>query len=347
MPRRTAWGQRATGLLLEHWFRPSPSPWAQLLRPLSWLYDALRRLAAWRQRRKPALTLRTPVIVVGNFVVGGAGKTPSVISIVEALQAHGYRPGVISRGFGRRASDPAPVLATSTAAEVGDEPLLIHRRTAAPCWVGRRRAVVATALLAAHPEVDVLVSDDGLQHVALRRDIEVIVVDDRGFGNGLLLPAGPLREPAPAATTHRQLVLYNAAAASTALPGHAAARRLSTAQPLADWQRQRPGTSIALAALRGRALLAVAGVAAPERYFAGLEAAGLEITRCPLPDHDDFRTLPWTADTADVIVTEKDAVKLDPAVVGAVRVWVARLDFDLPPEFVRHLLQLLGHGDRT
>lgn len=347
MPRRTGWGQRAAELLLDHWFRPSPSRWAQVLRPLSWLYDALRRIAAWRQRHRPSLPLRTPVIVVGNLVVGGAGKTPSVISIVEALQARGWHPGVISRGFGRRASAPAPVLARSTAAEVGDEPLLIQRRTAAPCWVGRERAAVATALLAAHPEVDVLVSDDGLQHLALRRDIEVIVIDERGFGNGLLLPAGPLREPAPVATTPRQLVLYNAAAASTALPGHRAVRRLSVVQPLADWQMQQPGTTIALAALQGRALLAVAGVAAPERYFSGLEAAGLQITRCALPDHDDFSTLPWDANTADVIVTEKDAVKLDPAAVGGVRVWVARLDFELAPEFVRHLLQLLGHGNRT
>jgi tetraacyldisaccharide 4'-kinase len=347
MPRRRTWGQRAADLLLDHWFRPVPSAMAQTLRPLSWLYDVLRRLDAGHQQHLPMVPIRVPVIVVGNLIVGGAGKTPTVIAIVQLLQARGFHPGVISRGYGGRASNMQAVQAGSAAADVGDEPLLIQRRTAAPCWVGRERVRVAAALLEAHPEVDVLVSDDGLQHLALRRDIEVVVFDERGIGNGLMLPAGPLREPMPKAVSAGRLVLYNAVAPSTDLPGHRAVRHLTSVQRLADWQAQRPGTTNDLAALRGRPLLAVAGVAAPERFFTGLESVGLQITRCALPDHDDFSALPWTPESPDVIVTEKDAVKLGPAADGEVRVWVARLDLELAPAFVRQLLQLLGHGDRT
>jgi tetraacyldisaccharide 4'-kinase len=285
------------------------------------------------------------VVVVGNLIVGGAGKTPTVMAVVDLLKGHGLHPGVISRGHGRRASDVREVGADSQASEVGDEPLLIHRRTGVPCWVGRDRPEVGCGLLAAHPEVDVLVSDDGLQHLRLKRDIEIIVFDERGAGNGLVLPAGPLREDLPERLSDHGLVLYNAAGPSTRLPGELLQRSLGDAVPLQSWLARKDAGRVPLADLRGRRLLAVAGIAAPERFFAALEAAGLSIDRLALPDHHDFATLPWSDQDSEVLVTEKDAVKLDASRAGGSRVWVVGLDFVLPPASCRRLLQLLGHED--
>ena len=286
---------RAEALLAQHWWQPQPSAMAQLLRPWSWLY---RALAGWQRRRQRPQALPVPVIVVGNFIVGGAGKTPTVIALVQALSAAGWHPGVISRGYGRRDAGAREVAARDPVVDVGDEPLLIRRRTAVPVWVGRDRVAAARALCARHPEVDVIVSDDGLQHHALPRRAEWVVFDERGAGNGLLLPAGPLREPLP-----------------KSLP--------------------------ALAHLRGRPLLAAAGLAAPEKFFAMLEQVGLTITRLPLPDHHDYATLPWPADTAEVVTTEKDAVKIDPAHIGATQVWVVPLDLALPASLVGELMSWL------
>jgi tetraacyldisaccharide 4'-kinase len=330
-------GQRAEALLARHWWRATPSLFSQCLRPLAALYGLLAVRPAGNGARQP---LPVPVLVVGNLIVGGAGKTPSVIALVQALQASGQRPGVVSRGHGRRGSDVQEVLAHSPAAEVGDEPLLIRRRTGAPVWVGRERVAAARALCAAHPQVDVLVSDDGLQHRALPRAAELLVFDERGVGNGLLLPAGPLRQPMPAVLQPHQRVLYNAPAASTPLTGALALRGPGPAWALEDWLRGHP--PIALAALRGRPLLAVAGIAAPERFYAMLEAAGLKLRRLPLPDHFDYATLPWPAGTAEVVTTEKDAVKLDPGRLGATRVWVVGLDFRLPPPLLDDLLRLIS-----
>jgi biopolymer transport protein ExbD len=196
---------------------------------------AARRLA-YRRGWRLAHAAPVPVVVVGNLVAGGAGKTPTVIALVQAMRAAGRHPGVVSRGFGRHGEATLAVAADSAATAVGDEPLLIRRRSGAPVWVGRRRIDAARALCAAHPEVDVLVADDGLQHLALARQAEIIVFDERGAGNGRLLPAGPLREPLPAAVPPRACVLYNAPAATTALPGALARRRLAGVLPLAAWR---------------------------------------------------------------------------------------------------------------
>ena len=185
-----------------------------------------------------------------------------------------------------------------------------------------------------------IVADDGLQHLALARDVEVLVFDERGAGNGWLLPAGPLREPLPRALAPRQLVLYNAAAPSTPLPGSLARRRLAGATPLDAWWRGAPPDAQALAALRGRAVWAAAGMAQPARYFDMLRAAGLDVTPLALPDHHDYATLPWP-DGVDVLVTEKDAVKLAPERCGASRVWVVALDFEPDADFTARLLALL------
>lgn len=329
---------RLQALLLRHWWRPQPSLLSQLLRPWAALYGLLAR--AQRTRAMPQRA-PVPVLVVGNVVVGGAGKTPTVIALVRALQARGHRPGVLSRGYGRQDDGARAVAPGDAAAEVGDEPLLIQRHTGAPVWVGRERIAVARALCAQDPAVDVLVCDDGLQHHSLARDAELLVFDDRGVGNGLLLPAGPLREALPRQAGPRQRVLYTGSRVSTALAGALALRGLSSAWPLADWHAGHASAAVPLASLRGRPLLAAAGLAAPAKFFDMLAATGLQFERLPLPDHHRFDTLPWPPATADVLVTEKDAVKLSPQGPGATRVWVVPLDFSVPPGLVDELAALL------
>lgn len=321
--------ERLAATLQRHWWRPHPSWLARALQPLAWLYGALAALH--RAASRPAAPLPVPVVVVGNLIVGGAGKTPTVIALVHALRAHGWTPGVVSRGYGRRDDALRDVDEAAPAAAVGDEPLLIHRRTGAPVVVGHDRVAAARALLERHPRVDVIVADDGLQHHRLPRDLALVVFDERGVGNGLLLPAGPLRAPLPARLPSDTLVVYNAPTPTTALPGWMARRRLAGVVPLQAWWHGASPEPASLDALRARPLAAVAGIAAPERFFAMLEAEGLAIVRVPQPDHAAYDRLPWPGDAADVVVTEKDAVKLDPDRVGATRVWVATLDFRLDP----------------
>lgn len=323
---------------------------ARALWPLSRLFGLLvgvRRLL-YRSGLKRAESVELPLVVVGNRIVGGAGKTPVVMALVAHLRSRGLRPGVISRGYGRRMQGVLEATRERTAGEVGDEPLLIHLRTGAPVVVGRDRTAAAWALRTAHPEIDVIVCDDGLQHLRLARDVEIIVFDDRGAGNGWLLPAGPLREPLKAASlAKRQIVLYTGGVASTPLPGFIARRGLGGVVPLADWWEAR--AAIDLRVLAGRSVTAVAGIARPERFFESLAQAGLEITPLALPDHDGFARLPWPAGTTDVVTTEKDAIKLDPARVAretpGTQVWVATLDFQPDPEFfgaVDRALQDIG-----
>jgi tetraacyldisaccharide 4'-kinase len=277
------------------------------------------------------------VVVVGNLVVGGAGKTPTVIALVHALRQCGYTPGVVSRGYGRRTRGVQAATPGRSAAEVGDEPWLIARATGAPVVVGGQRVAAAQALLAAHPAVNLIVSDDGLQHAALPRDAEIWVFDERGVGNGLLLPAGPLRQHLPPRPPPHALVLYNAPHASTALPGALAQRRLAGAVTLADWSCGSAMRPDLLRGLAGRRLVALAGIAAPERFFGMLRDQGLDVQGLPLPDHAALDRPPWPPGTAEVLCTEKDAAKLQALDPGPTQVWVVGLDFSLPAEFVAAL----------
>lgn len=316
-------------------------PLACALWPLSRLHGALvaLRRGAYRRGWRRSERVGRPVLVVGNRVAGGAGKTPTVIALLEHLRAQGWRTGVVSRGHGRAGDGLLAVEPDSAATDCGDEPLLIRLRGGVPVQVGRDRAAAARALLAAHPELDLIVADDGLQHLRLAREVEVLVFDARGAGNGWLLPAGPLREPIDAPSAARStLVLYNASAPSTPLPGTLARRGLSGAVALADWWQGAAASAAALQALQGRALIACAGIAQPEAFFALLRAAGLSPAPLALADHADYAgDLPWPAGAADVIVTEKDAVKLRPERVArerpGSRVWVAPLDFRPAPAF--------------
>ena len=367
-------GTRLTRWITAQWAGPRPGLGARWLQPLSWVYEALagvhRGLFGLGLRRVQIAPV--PLLVVGNLVAGGAGKTPAVLALVALLRQQGWTPGVISRGHGRRGAAVQAVSRHSPAAEVGDEPLLIHLRTGAPVVVGADRAAAARALCSTHPAVDILLADDGLQHHALRHDMAVLVFDERGVGNGLRLPAGPLRQALPLRVPPHTLVLYSAGRPSTPLPGLTGMRQLGSVLPLAAWwagqtaeqacstgsagsagsadsvrstsEATAPGAPAApdtgWPALRGRRLLAAAGLARPEPFFAMLQSQGLLIDCLPLADHHTFNPLPWPAGTAEVIVTEKDAVKLPPAAVGATRVWVATLDFQPEPAFAEALRTL-------
>ncbi len=331
----------AASTLQEAWLQRGAIAW--MLWPVSWLYRlivALRR-AAYRVGILRAHRLPVPVLVVGTLIVGGAGKTPTTMALVQQLKSLGHRPGIVSRGYGRSSDAPELVTRDTPASAAGDEPLLMHLRTGVPVAVGADRVAAGRLLLDAHPDLTVLLSDDGLQHLRLARDAQVIVFDERGGGNSWLLPAGPLREPVPARLPHRTLVIYNAARASTPLPGHLAQRRLRGLAPLADWWAGQTATLENFASLHGRTVTAAAGMARPQRYFEMLRAHGLHIDELPLPDHYPFTTLPWPATASDVIVTEKDAVKLRPERVGTTHVWVATLDFEIDEAVTRQLLPWL------
>ncbi len=344
MPALRVWqGGAWQTWLMAQWQQTPPSLGARLLQPLAWLYGAATamRRGLYRVGLLRTLTPSRPTIVVGNVLVGGAGKTPATLHLVRWLRSQGHVPGVVSRGHGRQGSSVQSVEPGSSAAAVGDEPLLIHLRTGAPVVVGIDRVAAARRLCEAHPEVTVLVADDGLQHLKLGRDIEVVVFDDRGAGNGLLMPAGPLREPLPTRIPPHRLVLYSNGQPSTRLPGYVGTRQLAGIVSLATWWADPTAPALPCATLHGRRVWAAAGLARPEPFFAMLEAQGLIIDRLPLADHHHFSDLPWPGDAKDVVVTEKDAVKLRPHQVGQARVWVARLDFEPEPAFSSALLSLL------
>jgi tetraacyldisaccharide 4'-kinase len=340
----TSWDQR----LQAQWYG-NDGALTLALRPLAWVYGLLLRLRAllyrWGWLRTEALAV--PVVVVGNWIVGGAGKTPTILALLTQLQGLHLRVGVISRGYGRADDAPRLVSRECTAGQVGDEPLLIHLRSGAPVAVGRDRVAAARLLLQAHPELQLLLSDDGLQHLRLPRDLAVLVFDERGLGNGQLLPAGPLRQQAHLQAQAKELVLYNAARPSTALPGFMARRSLAGAVSLDSWWRGEPAQLETLHALRGREVLATAGMAHPQRFFDMLVDAGLSIRPLPLADHFDFDSLPWLspayAEFEDVVLTEKDAVKLQPQLCQAKRIWVVALDFSPEQAFQQAIQDRLAH----
>lgn len=272
-----------------------------------------------------------PVIVIGNLYVGGTGKTPLVIELVKALKARGWRPAVVSRGYRTQARTARLIDTGDTAVESGDEPLLIARATGVPVAVGRRRVEAAHCVLRAHPDCDVIVADDGLQHQRLERDLEIALLDERGLGNGWLLPAGPLRESAGRLARVDAIVLRDVGGSPVDGPPRFALRtRLAdTLRRLDDPAHTMPLAELAQRqAARALTITAAAGIAVPDRFFALLRAAGLSIERLPLPDHHDFRENPFAGlRTHLVLITEKDAVKC--AGIEALRrdprIWVAPL----------------------
>ena len=321
---------RRASLLARQWQRGG---WlSTALRPLSALtaWAVERKRARYASGAKVSYRPPVPVVVIGNIFVGGTGKTPMVIATVENLRARGYTPGVVSRGYGVKVG-PHPRVGRGDleAARFGDEPALIARATGAPVCIHPKRALAAQVLLQAHPKVDVIVSDDGLQHLALARDIEIVVQDQRGVGNRRLLPAGPLREPASRlADVDAVVTNIGTSGASLAVSDtHEAPSQHDGRLPTVAGTRPRqiqmwlePGlarhiggqTTQPLSAFAGQPrIAAAAGIGNPERFFTTLRAAGITLSATlPLPDHHDYATSPFQALDADVIlVTAKDAIK--------------------------------------
>ena len=318
--------------LTQAWAHRSVLAW--LLWPVSWLYGAMAALRSWLYKAGILKSNRVSakVIVVGNVVAGGAGKTPVVMALVKHLQSRGVQVGVVSRGYGRSTQDCREVLASSPVSEVGDEPALIKRSCNTPVFVANQRFEAATALLAKYPQTQVIVCDDGLQHHALHRDLEICVFDDRGIGNGFLLPAGPLREPWPRSSTSGEpwprssesgepwprssnssepwprpasLVLHTGPHPAFT-SGFRATRTLATHAVRSD------GSTAPLAGLRGQPLAAVAAIANPAQFFDMLRNEGLTLAHTEaLPDHYTFNSWLCSWDGGcSLICTEKDAVKL-------------------------------------
>ncbi|MDB5746570.1 MAG: tetraacyldisaccharide 4-kinase [Massilia sp.] len=329
--------------LTRAWLRRGPLACA--LWPLSLVFRGLAALRAglYRAGFLEAGRLPVPVIVVGNIFIGGTGKTPLTIWLAQALRDAGLTPGVISRGHGGEAEGgshaPRAVTPESDTRDVGDEPRLIARRAGVPVVVGRKRVEAGRALLAANPEVNVIITDDGLQHYALARDVEVLLFDGRGVGNGWLLPAGPLREPP---SRRRDFTVVNALELTPGLARAVGGKpfRMELAGDVAE-RLADPGQRQPLSAFAGRRVLAAAGIGNPGRFFALLRGAGLAFAELPLPDHYDFRDNPFASVDADVIlITEKDAVKCGQLEnqKGEPRLWVvpvtARIDAALAEQIV-------------
>lgn len=291
--------------LLERWYGEHPPGLA--LRAIAAVYAVAMRLRRWAYRvgLRRQHNLPVPVVVVGNRSVGGTGKTPTVIALVLALRARGWRPGVISRGYGRRGTGPRRVGVDSLAAAVGDEPLLIHGSTGVPVEVDRDRVAAAWRLVDAG--CDVLIADDGLQHLRLGRRVEVEVQDARALGNRRVLPAGPLREPLPRRAADLRLAHGRSTAAGEVamrfLLGDA--RRIGSGSGAAAAIEARP-----LGSFAGLRVHAVAGIGHPPRFFAALSAAGLAVVEHPFPDHHRFTAADFAGfHDAPILMTGKDAVK--------------------------------------
>ena len=251
-----------------------------------------------------------PVVVVGNLTVGGSGKTPLVMWIAQELREKGFLPAIVSRGYGGAAEAPREATIVSDPAEVGDEPMVLARRSGCPVWVGPDRVEAIRALRAQHPDCSVLVLDDGLQHYRLARDIEIAVVDSRGFGNGFLLPAGPLREPPRRLRSVHAVIAHDIE--KSHLEPYAGAKPIFSmklegdeAHRATDSRDRRP-----IRAFAGQRVHAVAGIGDPARFFRYLEKHGVQPIAHPFPDHHPFAAADLEfGDDAVVFMTEKDAVK--------------------------------------
>lgn len=353
--------------LQHHWYRITPLH--LILFPISLVFRvlvALRR-ELYRSGILTSHQLLLPVIVVGNISVGGTGKTPLTLALAQQLIERGWHPLIVSRGYGRTISSPQPVSLSSTTAQVGDEPLLMAQRDICPVWVGADRVATARAGLQALPQCDVVLCDDGLQHYRLQRDAEIAVIDGaRGFGNGLMLPAGPLREPVSRLQTVDAVVVNVQARFPhpTPLPeGEGANESLREFQfdggnAVTDQYAMRltgavfynllnPGQVATPADFHKPNTHAVAGIGHPQRYFQHLETLGIPFTPHAFPDHHPYRAADLSFTDCDaLLLTEKDAVKC--AAFADARYWVLRVDAQIDPALIDHILRKIApHGHQT
>lgn len=312
-----------------------------LLLPWSWIFYALSGFRRWLYQTGiyRAHQLNVPVIVVGNISVGGTGKTPLVIWLVAQLKQAGYTPGIISRGFGGQYH--GEVQPNSKPQEVGDEPVLIAQRTQSPVFVGAGRVSAGQALLNTYPQCDVIISDDGLQHYALKRDAEIVVVDSqRQFGNACLLPAGPLREPVQRLNAVGVIVANGA----TTQLAQAFTMHMQSGVFI---NVANPRITATVEDFQHRKRLAIAGIGNPERFFQQLTMMGLHCPTQVFPDHYAFQAHDFGDVQADIVLmTEKDAVKCTEFASGKLseKLWYLPVDAVLPAgeQLMQQILSKLG-----
>jgi tetraacyldisaccharide 4'-kinase len=353
--------------LQNHWYRITPLH--LILFPVSLVFGALvaLRRVLYRDRVLASDQLLLPVIVVGNISVGGTGKTPLTLALAQQLIAHGWHPLIVSRGYKSASHHPQHVDPGMTAQQAGDEPLLMARRNICPVWVGKDRVATARAALQTHPQCDVVLCDDGLQHYRLQRDVEIAVIDgERGSGNGWMLPAGPLREPVSRLRTVDAVVVnvqarfphpnplpegegtneslrefqFDGGDAVTGqfamrLSGDVFYNLLDPTRKAAPADFHKPGNH------------AVAGIGHPQRYFQHLTSLGISFTPHAFPDHHPYSASDLAfADCDAILLTEKDAVKC--AEFADARYWVLRVDAQIDSALTDLILRKIkSHGRQT
>ncbi len=326
--------------LPQYWYRITPLH--LLLFPASLLFRmlaALRRML-YRSGILAGHRLTVPVIVIGNISAGGTGKTPLTLALAQQLIERGRHPLIVSRGYGGVAQQPRQVGADSDAQQVGDEPLMMARRNLCPVWVGKNRVAAAQAALRAYPQCDVVLCDDGLQHYRLQRDAEIAVIDgERGFGNGFMLPAGPLREPVVRLRSVDAVVVNGGDVSSGQY-----AMRLSGE---VFYNLPDPGKTATASHFLALNNHAVAGIGNPQRYFRHLQTLGIPFTPHAFPDHHPYSSADLAfADCDAILLTEKDAVKC--AAFADARYWVLRVEAQIDPALLDHLLRKIeSHGRKT
>ncbi len=327
----------------------TPSHWqsrgilAILLLPVAALFlvIAMLRRGAWRSGLRNPEKAGVPIIVVGNITAGGTGKTPLTLWLAYFLRERGKHPAIISRGYGADRTDPRPVPVDGNSADYGDEPCLLAQRVSCPVWVGVDRAATAMALSAAHPDVDVIISDDGLQHYRLARDFEIAVIDGvRGLGNGWPLPAGPLREPRSRLAS-MDAVVVNAPDETKVWPNAITMQLKGNVlrnlyNPLQTAEARR---------FSGRRVHAVAGIGNPQRFFRYLETLGITCEAHAFPDHHRYSANDLQfGDSDDIVMTEKDAVKCTAFATSSH--WALVIDAEIDASFGEMILERLSKADR-
>lgn len=318
------------------------SPLRFLLLPVAALFAALAfmRRKLYNFGLLKSTRLPVPVLIVGNITAGGTGKTPLVAFLAKKLAERGYAPGIVSRGYGGRAACAMAVGASSSPEIVGDEPILLAK-CGFPVWVGRKRAEAGRELLAMHPECDILICDDGLQHYALDRDFEIAVLDGKiGLGNGLPLPAGPLREP-PSRLKRVDAIVVNGGGFG-----------FESSVPMFDMRLcgdrfvnvDHPENSAGAEDFSGKRIHALAGIGNPQRFFDHLAGLGLQFDPHPFPDHHPFRKSDLGFDACDIILmTEKDAIKCIGFAPG--KCWFLQVNAEIGPALVELILKTIGKSN--
>lgn len=321
--------------VIQTWYQPSIL--TKVLMPLSRIYEKGMTVRK-RYLQKHATRFQIPIIIVGNITVGGTGKTPLLMALYDALKQAGYQPGIISRGYQGQLSSEFPTLVKDHHGpeEIGDEPFMVFKRTRAPLMICRDRVKAIEALQTIMPSINVILSDDGLQHYQLARDIEIAVIDgDRRFGNGQLLPAGPLREPIARLKDVDFIVCQGQPQKNEygmKLVGDTL-YALNNSQLIQSLQ-----------SLKSVTVHAVAGIGNPDRFFKDLSEQGVTVIPHAFPDHHPFQAGDFESfnPLAPIIMTEKDAVKCTQLPIE--NAWYLSVSAKIDPKFIEDILRKLSHG---